>query len=188
MAINFNALPTSANTITPVGLYRAKIEKAEMRQAYIPTEPMELSMTCTLYDYKGKDCGKFFDTLKDNGKDAQLFKIGQFVKAIGLELTGSVELKDMCKLIQGKEFIVDISHYTNPTTNNTKAQSNIFGNKGCFAPVSEFAALLGEDGAIEATAEDMPWTEPAKEDNASINPTGVELPAETTDDAEVSPY
>ena len=202
--INFDAIPDTLNNVPAEGLYRGKVDKAEMRPAWVPTEPNELNMTCSLFNKDGVACGKYFETLKNNpaaaSNGSQLFKIGKFVKAIGLNFAGqTVELQDICKLVQGKEFIVDISHYENPTTHAKKAQSNLFGAKGCFAPVSEFETLLNEDGALPETTiddivdtGDLPFEGPVEIPDNTLPPSDVELPAEddaeATDESNVTEY
>ena len=193
MPINFDNIPGSASTIVPEGLYRAVVEKAEMRPAWDAADPFELNVTMQLFDKTGKSFGRFFETFKDTEKTPHPFKIGRFIKACGLNLTGSVELKDIAKLITGKEVIVDISHYVKPDQ-SIKVQSNAFGSKGCYAPVTDFEALLGEDGALptsttapgltvdELLDEDLPFAPPT--DNEFQPITDATLPGESPEQSQ----
>jgi len=167
MGINFDQIPDSIGfSLPPEGLYRMHVDKADMKMAYIATDPLELNLTTTLFDEKGKNCGKFFDKFKDNPQEdaskrrTQLYKIGRFVKASGLAITGEILLKDLAKLLPGVEVIIDINHYTNPKTTKTYAQANIFGG-GCYYPVSEYAELLEKrkqalDNLAQVDAETIP--------------------------------
>ena len=150
MPINFDKIPESIGfSIPEPGLYRMHVDSTAMKVAYVATDPLELNITATLYDEHGKNCGKFFDKFRDNPnetaakRNAQVYKIGRFIKATGLQVTGVATLKDISKIIVGAEVIVDINHYAPENTGKVYAQANLFGG-GCYYPVSEYAKLLGE--------------------------------------------
>lgn len=153
MAINFDTIPTtngSGFALVPEGKHRAKVNKAEMRQAFDKTKPDELNLTLECFDKEGNSIGIVFDTLKevgntDKGTESQLYKVGRFVRACGIELTGSVDLKDIAKLVVGKEVIVDIEH--NTWKEKTTARPSMF-NAEIYYAVSEADEVLNKDPLV----------------------------------------
>lgn len=157
MAINFDALPSSApSNVLEAGKYRAKIIKAEMRVPKSnPSAPPYLSMTCEMKDSKGKSCGKFWDSLYDSDKDLLRYKLQRFITAMRIPIEGEFELKDLLKVIQGKELVMDISVTTNKQTGKEQSGVNVFGD--AYYPIQEWAALCG-DYATAPEGEDLPFT------------------------------
>lgn len=146
MAINFDALPTDKpNAIPDKGSYIATIEKAEMRNPKDPKKPAYLSLTYVLKDASGKFAGKLFDGIYESDHDLMRYKLMRFITALEIPLTGSFELKDLCKIIQNKTFIVDITKedkegqppravvdiFTNQIYYPMSEASEIFGNSAC---------------------------------------------------------
>lgn len=151
--INFDALPTtSPYGIPEPGFYKGKIIKAEMKPAFNKADPDELNITYELTKRNGeKETNKLFDKLKDSDKPAQLFKIGRFCRAIDLKLTGNVELKDLAKLIVGKELIVDVEH--SEYQGKKRAQVSMF-NHECYYKVSEWDTITDPFAALETDDDD----------------------------------
>lgn len=155
MAINFDKLPDTAGggfAMVPEGFHKAKIIKAEMRPARDTSLPDELNITLECYDTKGNKLGLVWDTLKDSDKQAQQYKIKRlFIDALNMDLSAMVELKDLAKLIQGKEVIVDIEH--NEYNGKTSARVSMFNNE-MYYPTSMEAELLGTGGITAAVDDD----------------------------------
>lgn len=111
MAINFDALPQEkpAGAIIPKGQYKATIEKAEMKQPKDTSKPPYLNMLFALTDKEsGAPVGKLYDMLSESESTYVMYKIGRFLKALELNLGATFELKDLAKLITGKELLVDV--------------------------------------------------------------------------------
>lgn len=110
MAINFDQLPNKpVFTLIEKAKYTAKIEKAEMRTPKVdPSKPMYLSLTLALRDADGKSKGKIFDIITESESDYVRFKLRKLLEALDIKLK-KFELKDLPKLLQGKELEVDIT-------------------------------------------------------------------------------
>jgi hypothetical protein len=108
MAINFNELPSSKPQSTlPAGYYMATIVKAEMKRS-TNTGNEYLSLQYDLNNGAGVT-GKLFDMQMDSEKEFLRYKLQRFLTALNLTLSGSFELKDLCKLVNGKKLIVDVT-------------------------------------------------------------------------------
>lgn len=155
MSINFDSLPTEKPfALPPEGFYKAKIIKAEMRAAKNEALPPELNMTYALTNAAGKKCGNMFDTLRESDKPAQLYKISRFVKALGLELSGSIELKDLAKLVVNKELVVDLEHnkYTSSKTGKEMANAQVaLFREECYYPIEDFEKLIALEPTVAPT-------------------------------------
>lgn len=110
--INFNTLPTqkpSNNTILPKGHYDAKITDAKMKQPKDPGKPEYLSMMFEVHDPISKEkVGDVFINLFESTAPLVLYQISRFIKALNLPITGDFELKDLSKMVVGKELEVDL--------------------------------------------------------------------------------
>lgn len=99
MAINFDSLPTEKSFGIEPGRYAGTIKSAEMRT------PSSASSTGNPY-LSAKvelDNGKLvFINLFEPSKEFLAFQLGRFLNAIGVELKGQGELKDLIKVIIGK--------------------------------------------------------------------------------------
>lgn len=107
MAINFDALPQS----NPIGkieddVYFATIVEASMKQGKDPTKPMYLNMRLELKDRFGSKAGTIFDVVTESESAFMMYKISRLVQACKLNITGSMELKDLCKLLTGKQIVL----------------------------------------------------------------------------------
>lgn len=157
MAINFNALPTDKpNAIIPAGTYYATIEKAEMK----PPKPKNgvqgpdyLNLTLGIKDKNGKSMGKIFDMLSESDHELVRYKVQRFITALEIPIVGNFELKDLCKIVQGKQFIVDSAIQPGKDGYPDKAVVDIFTNEIYYpmAKASEiFGATEGGDSVINA--------------------------------------
>lgn len=157
MAINFDALPTNnPNAGIEDGIYRGKIIEAVMRTPKDATKAPYLNVTVQLYNAKGGKCGRLYDRFFDSEHALMMFKLGQFIRALGLDLTGAVlELKDLAKLIVNKELCIDVVNKENDRTPGRKfPEANVFGNE-IYWHISKYAELINEEPALieaEATA------------------------------------
>lgn len=111
MAINFDQLPDKpAPSLIDKGKYLARIEKAEMKtpKANTTNKPDYLNLTLALKDETGNSKGKIFDIITESDSDYVRFKLKQLLQALNIKLK-SFELKDLPKLIQGKDLWVDVT-------------------------------------------------------------------------------
>lgn len=110
--INMNSLPTekpSMGTIIPKGQYLAKIRKADMRQPKDDTKPMYFTAECDITDpVSGTSMGKFWINLFESEAPLARYQLSRFIKALNLPIQGEFELKDLTKMVTGKELKVDI--------------------------------------------------------------------------------
>lgn len=110
MPINFDALPTDKPYSLPdPGLYLAQIEKAEMKSPKDPAKKPYLSLQYQLYNKEGKKSGKLFDLLPDSEHEFVLYKLSRFIKALEIPMHGNFELKDLTKIVVGKQMLVDVT-------------------------------------------------------------------------------
>jgi len=110
MPINFDALPDKMTySIPPKGLYYALIEKAEMKNSPDPKKSPYLNLTYALTDANGKASGKLFDMISEPNHDLTRFKLRRFIEALGINITGNFELKDIAKVAAGKRILVDVT-------------------------------------------------------------------------------
>lgn len=156
--INFDSLPTN-NPMAGVkpGTYFATIDKAEMKQPKDPQKPMYLSVQYTLTTKEGKGAGKLFDILTESDSDVVRYKIGRFITALELPLTGAFALKDLAKIIAGKKLILDVT--TDTKSDKPRAVVDVFKGGIYYSlnqPPVEFADTLPQDNEIAASdAEDF---------------------------------
>ena len=110
MAINFDELPKtneSAFTVLENGTYRCKIKDAK-----IPTDKDYLVVTFAVTGNNGQTT-TIFDNFFDSEKPLPRFKLAQLIRALKIPLTGSFELKDLPKIIVGKELMAAIKQEQN---------------------------------------------------------------------------
>lgn len=110
--ISMSSLPTekpSMGTIIPKGHYLAKIRKAEMRQPKDDTKPMYFTAECDITDpVSGTAMGKFWINLFESEAPLARYQLSRFIQALALPIQGEFELKDLTKMVTGKELKVDI--------------------------------------------------------------------------------
>lgn len=131
MAISFNTLPEGKPGFTLVekGNYKALIEKAEMKVSQSnPNNPPYLNLFLALTK-DGKPAGKIFDILTTSTNEYSLYKLKRFIMAleIPMDATSTFELKDICKIAQGKEIYVDVT--IDDKQDPAKSVVDIFSNE-----------------------------------------------------------
>jgi hypothetical protein len=182
MSINFDSLPQDNPYALPApGLYKAKIVEAEMRAAKSKNDdgsakPDYLNLKLMLFDKSGKSHGAIYDIISESDKNAVKYKTGRFIRACSIPLTGSMELKDLAKIVRNKDIVVDVIH--DKKSDPPRAQVSLFGNE-CYYTLAEFDevynAIYGQpaaDGAINegvtGDASETPFDAP--DGNAPMNP------------------
>jgi hypothetical protein len=171
MSINFQKVPTEnpGGALVPKGLYLATVNKAQLK-ASKPTEARPnpgsyISISWMLTNAKGAKVGTFLDMISDSDNQYSLYKTGRFCRAMGLALTGSMELRDLVKIVTpGKQVVLEIDHRPDNRApddrTKDRAQVALFGSE-CYWPASEFKKLIAERNAGQLIPDD---TESAAED------------------------
>ena len=133
--IRFDALPTEnpGGGVPKPGIYRATINKAEMKAPKDPSKKEYLSITLKLRNKDESAAGTVFDILTESEAPAILYKIGRFLRACGIPLQGAMELKDIAKLVLGKEVAVDIKNEKD-TNGNDRAVVDLFTREAYYMP------------------------------------------------------
>lgn len=151
MAINFDSLPNdkgSAGKLIPQGTYFAKVEAAEMKAPKDPNKPEYLNMRYSLKTAAGESVGNLFDALYESDHQLLKYKLKRFLLATGIELSGEFELKDLAKLVVGKEFIVDVTVQSSEGYSD-KSVADIFTGE-IYYNLSEANSIFGGDTIINA--------------------------------------
>ena len=134
--INMNSLPTekpSMSSIIPKGRYLAKIKKADMKQPKDDTKPMYFTAECDITDpVSGTNMGKFWINLFESEAALTRYQLSRFIKALALPIQGEFELKDLTKMVSGKELLVDIM----PEDKPEPQRSVVDIAAECFYPVT----------------------------------------------------
>lgn len=165
MAINYDALPsTKPQNTLPAGYYMATIVKAEMKRS-TNTGAEYLSLQYDLNNGAGVT-GKLFDLQMESEKEFLRYKLQRFLTALNLNLSGSFELKDLCKLVNGKKLIVDVSVEDN-TQYGKRNTVNSFEHE-IYYNINEWASLNAAPmDPFDAVEDDVPA--PSDNDAPSIN-------------------
>lgn len=134
MAINMNSLPTekpSMSSVIPKGSYIAKIVKAEMKTPKSGKADY-FSAECDITDpASNSHMGKFWINLFESEANLPRYQLARFIKALGLNIQGEFELKDLTKMVNNKSLVVDIC----PDKDNERSIVDISAD--CFYPLSE---------------------------------------------------
>lgn len=109
MALNFDQLPKDnpggSSLAVPKGLYHFEVKKAEMKTSQKSGNTyMSVQLQCS--DPTTKASTTVFDMFFESDKPLLQYKLRQFIMALSLNLRGTFELKDLCKIIGGKKGIV----------------------------------------------------------------------------------
>jgi hypothetical protein len=109
MAINFDALPSGkpSGSLIPKGTYYATIDDAQMKQGLDPSKPEYLNVKYKLKTKEGTDAGILYDIISESEHQLMQYKLKRFLYATEISFTGEFELKDLQKVIKGKEIILD---------------------------------------------------------------------------------
>ena len=139
MAINFDSLPQeNPFGLVPIGIYKAHIVEAAMKQGKDTSKPMYLNLRYNLTDAEGKGAGTLYDIISESDSSVVQYKIARFIKACGIPLVGSMELSDIAKLVVNKTIVVDVGHDTK--SNPAKAQVDLF-TREAYYPEAEFEEI-----------------------------------------------
>lgn len=107
MALNFDSLPKEkpGGSISPKGMYYFEVKKAEMKTSKNSGDSyMSVQLQCSNVESGEKTT--VFDMLFDSDKPLLQYKLAQFLRALQLNLRGTFELKDLCKVVFGKRGMV----------------------------------------------------------------------------------
>lgn len=153
MAISFDDLPKSSGFGANLekGIYKIKVATAEMRTPKPKTEngktvtgPDYLNLVLDVTTLDGQAKGKIFDKLFDSDKQLLRYKLKCFIEATVGDMSGaSFELKDLTKIVVGKEALAAITIDT--SGQNTQNVIDIFADL-------PYKALT-----IEGKEEDLPF-------------------------------
>lgn len=165
MAINYDALPSDKpqNTV-PKGYYKATITKAEMKTSK-NTGAVYLSLQYDIDNGAGVK-GKLFDMQFDSEKEFLRYKLQRFLTALKLNLTGSFELKDLCKIVNGKQFVVDVT--VEDTDKGPRNTVNSFEHE-IYYSINEWASLTSAQATGLDAVEDNEVPTPGDADAPAIN-------------------
>ena len=154
--INMNSLPTekpSMSAVIPKGQYLAKIVKAEMKQPKEEAKPMYFSAECNITDLaSGTDMGKFWINLYESEAALCRYQLSRFIQALNLPIQGEFELKDLTKMVAGKELKVDIQ----PEDKPEPQRSVVDISAQCFYPVTDPRLQAAEEVLSATTTEQTP--------------------------------
>lgn len=173
MGINFNALPKESGSGMKPGPYHCKVVDVKMRDPKQPedqTAPRKkqyMQLTYELYDINGNKKGKMFDSFFDSDAQALQYKLGRLNYAAQLNLTTEIELKDLSKLMPGKEYVVITKKQIDNRTKeeNGFLEADLFGSE-IFFRLDEFAEVAGP------ADDDLPFAATDAEDATGAAPTG----------------
>jgi len=143
MAINFNELPTTSGfAVPPKGNYLALVEVAEMKQGQNMDKPPYLNLRLALTDPDGTSHGKIFDIISESEHEVMKFKLRRFIEACEIPITGNFDLKDLVKILPGKQIIVQTTIEPAKDGRPEKGTVNIFA-EGVYYPKSKMNEIFG---------------------------------------------
>lgn len=148
MSINFNSLPTekpAQGVVIPTGQYIGTIKKAEMKQPKDETKPPYLNLEIDVMDEaSATEMGKIWAILSESEHPLPRYQLSRFIKALELPITGEFELKDLTKMVTGKQLKLDI---TPEERNDGKApqKSIVDVSADIFYPMHETVATGTDD-------------------------------------------
>lgn len=145
MAINFDSLPKEQpSALMADGKYLFKIKKVELKPSSSGNSYLSLMLSSSH--------GNVFDNISESDKPLARFKLGQFLRALGIQLSGTFELKDLVKILPNKELVAAIT--TQDASNGYRAKNvvNAFDEQ-IFYPAD---ALSGSSEDPEATEPPAP--------------------------------
>ena len=163
MAIDFTKLTTDSPFSTPApGLYIATITKAESLKPKDTSKPEYLKCTYQLIDEDGKSSGTMEDMFFESDSDVPKYKLGRFIIAVGIPLTGAMEFKDLAKVLPNRKLVVDVKNVKDDYRSTEgkevmKAEIDIFAREAYY-PISEFNSLVGRDVAADLDAREADAT------------------------------
>ena len=164
MPINFDALPSqSPHMLAPEGRYMAVINKAEMRQNKTDaSKPPYMNLEMSIKDEAGKSYGKFFDIITESDSDISRYKLRRLIIALGIPMTGSFELKDLCKIIPNKSMMIDLIH-ENKDGKPPRLITDVFTNE-IYYPIKKATGAVSKTESSMPDDDDLPFNASDAED------------------------
>ena len=143
MAINFDELPQDKPQgfdVLPEGTYAATIKDATIETSK-NGKGKYLSVQLKITTAEGKSV-VVYDNFFDSDKPLPRYKLGQFIRALKLKLTGSFELSDLPKVIVNKTCMVAVKS----EKNEGYAERNVVNafDDNIYTPVDPLNADLPE--------------------------------------------
>ena len=142
MPISFDSLPQDkpVGALLPKGCYQARIIEATIRTPQNGGDDY-LALTYALKTIEGEDKGKLWDNFFDVDKPIPRYKLQRLLTALGLTSLTTFELKDLTKVVIGKDMLVDITtdEKATPQPRNTV---DVFSGE-IFYPTTDLAAKAG---------------------------------------------
>ena len=152
MSVNFDKLPSSNPSNVPApGFYKFTVTKADMKQGKDTAKPPYLSLSLGLVDKFGKKHGNLFDGQYDSDAPAIQFKLSRFILACGLDLHGSMELKDLAKIVVNRSGVVEVENVPDSRdATRLQAKARLFGSD-CYWPLDKFDSLVSDAATVKGT-------------------------------------
>ena len=163
--INMDTLPNpnqkpANGTLIPKGMYHAKIVKAEMKTPRSGKADY-FSAECNITDpNSGAQMGKFWINLYESEAPLVRYQLSRFIYATGLKISGAFELKDLTKMVPGRELMIDIC----PEDRKDGAapqRSVVDVSAECFYPINVLPSEEEEPDAVFRNAVSTPAVEAA---------------------------
>lgn len=139
--INFDQIPTEnpGGGVPKPNVYRALVEKAEMRTPKSGNADY-LNLTLKLRDKNEAAAGIVYEMLTESDNSINMYKLGRFLRACGIPLQGAMELKDIAKLVVGKDIVVDTKINKGKDGATERAEVDPFSREAYYMP-GEFAKV-----------------------------------------------
>lgn len=176
MGINFDKAPKGEiGGYPPEGVHLMYVDKATVKIGKTSNAPY-LELKFIAIDANGQNIGTFQDVLTNSDHEINAKKAQRLMHAVGADMTGEVQLKDIGKVVVKKKFYGEVIHaeeeYNGKTI--TKAKPRVFGSQifwtiqereggaeSDFPFVEEVADLTDVDKALGIT-------QPAQEEVKSV--------------------
>jgi hypothetical protein len=192
MGINIDTLPdanSNPNLAVKPGYYKFEITKAEISIPKDPNKKPNLLMSLALTDADGKKAGQILERIYDSEAQCFAYKNARFFRATEIKgLKGTVELKDLVKIVVGRKGACEIINEQDSRfpEDKTKVQAKVatFGSE-CYWTIDQFAGLINPSdavaqGVVDADDLDIPFFDPSLEAPAEVSDKEAE-PVPTTE-------
>ena len=183
--LNFDAVPMNnpMGYVNP-GLYLGTIKKREVKEDQKTSKEI-LTVTFDLTDKDGKKAGTFTEFCRDLDKQIPMYKLNRLMMALGVQLSGEIELRLVANMIKIDEVVV-LEIGDNTYNGVTRSQIQV-ANSQCFWPANMFQGLLAarsNPGAPQTPAPQAVIPQAAAEQpqaTAAIAPNADEFPFDAAD-------
>lgn len=106
MAINFDELPDSGRAEAKPGWYLATVLTATIKESKT-SKANYLELKCQFYNEVTREKSiTFYDRFYESSAPALGYKLHRINTVAGLNITGTLELKDLGKLLIGKSYLI----------------------------------------------------------------------------------